>query len=157
VGSAIETETWQPRKVLDKINTNHTFPNATNYSASLDTIQEDDNTGHEEHINSISTSGEKKIQETLERAGNKWTHIRSTKRKRHEHKIIIDSGATSHFVSQELDLPNTGPSNKDVYLPDNTKRTTTNKTLLPFQQLTMAAREADILPGLKKSLASANK
>jgi hypothetical protein len=77
--------------------------------------------------------------------------------KQSEHKIIIDSGATSHFMSAELDLPNTGPSNKDVYLPDNTTLTTANKTLLPFEQLTKAAREADVLPGLKKSLASVKK
>jgi hypothetical protein len=100
---------WQPGKVLDKINTNHTYPDATNYWAPLDTIQEDDDTGKEEHINSIST-GREKIQQTLERAGNKWTRrLEAQKEKQQEHKIIIDSGATSHFVSQELDLPDTGP------------------------------------------------
>ena len=71
--------------------------------------------------------------------------------------IIINSGTTSHFMSKELNLPNTGPSNKEVYLPDDTKLMTANKTLLPFEQLTKAAREADVLPGLKKSLASVNK
>jgi hypothetical protein len=71
--------------------------------------------------------------------------------------ISIDSGATSHFMSKELNLPNTGLSNKEVYLPDNTKLTTANKTLLPFKQMTKAAREAEVLPGLKKSLASVNK
>jgi hypothetical protein len=34
---------------------------------------------------------------------------------------------------------------------------TANKTLLPFEQLTKVAQEADVLPGLKKSLASVNK
>jgi hypothetical protein len=71
--------------------------------------------------------------------------------------IIINSSATSHFMSEELDLPNTGPSNKDVYLPDDTKLTTANKTPLPFEQITKAAQEAEVLPGLKKSLASVNK
>jgi hypothetical protein len=71
--------------------------------------------------------------------------------------IIIDSGATSHFMSKELNLPNTGPSNNEVYLPDDTKLTTANKTLLPLEQLTKAAQEADLLPGLEKSLASVNK
>ncbi len=73
MGSAIETETWQPGKVLDKIKANHTYPDVTNYWAPLYTIQEDDNTGEEEQINSINTPSKKKIQETLERAGNKWT------------------------------------------------------------------------------------
>ena len=60
-------------------------------------------------------------------------------------------------MSEESNLPNTGPSNKDVYLPDYTKLMTANKTLLPFEQLTKAAREAEVLPGLKKFLASVNK
>jgi hypothetical protein len=32
-GSAIEIETWQPGKVLDKIKVNHTYPDVTNYWA----------------------------------------------------------------------------------------------------------------------------
>jgi hypothetical protein len=44
-----------------------------------------------------------------------------------------------------------------MYLPDDTKLTTATKTLLPFEQMTKAAREAEVLPGLKKSLASVNK
>lgn len=60
-------------------------------------------------------------------------------------------------MSKELNLPNRGPSIKDVYLPDNTKLMTVNKTLISFEQLTKAAREAEVLPELKKSLASINK
>jgi hypothetical protein len=60
-------------------------------------------------------------------------------------------------MSEELNLPNRGPSIKDVYLPDNTKLTTVNKTLISFEQLTKAAREAEVLPELNKSLASINK
>ena len=63
--------------------------------------------------------------------------------------MIIDSGATSHFMSKESNLPMEGTSNKEVYLPDNTKLRTSNKTKLPFKQLTDKAREADVLPGLK--------
>ena len=44
-----------------------------------------------------------------------------------------------------------------MYLPDNTKLTTVNKTLISFEQLTKAAREAEVLPELNKSLASINK
>jgi hypothetical protein len=117
------------------------------------TIEEEDDT-RQEHINNI----EMKIQKTTKRTGNKWTRrAEERKEKRRKHKIIINSGTTSHFMSEELELPNTGPSNKDVYLPDDTKLMTANKTLLPFEQMTKAAREAEVLPGLKKSLASVNK
>ncbi len=127
------------------------------YWAPLETIEEEDDTGPK-HINSITAFDETKINETLEKVRNKWTKIaEKRKEKRCQQMIIIDSGVTSHFMSKELDLPNTGPSNKEVYLPDNTKLTTANKILLPFEQLTKAAQEADILPGLKKSLASINK
>ncbi len=44
-----------------------------------------------------------------------------------------------------------------VYLPDDTTLTTSTKTKLPFPKLSEAAREADILPGLKQSLMSVNK
>ncbi len=128
-----------------------------NYWAPLETIKEEDNT-ELEHINSITTFNEMETRVTPEKVGNKWTRrTEKRKEKQHQHMIIIDSGATSHFMSEELNLPNTGPSNKEVYLPDDTKLTTANKTLLPFEQLTKAAREADVLQGLKKSLASVNK
>ncbi len=143
--------------MLDKINTTHIYLDNMNYWAPLDTIKEEDDT-EEESINNTSTSKEKKTQETIKRTGNKWIRrSEGRKEKQHKHKIIIDSGATSHFMSPELNLPNKGPSNKEVYLPDVTKLMMENKTLLPFEQLSRAARKAEVLPGLKKSLASINK
>ena len=68
---------------------------------------------------------------------------------RREHKIIIDSGATSHFMSKDLNLPTEGAFNKEVYLPNIAKLRTSRLTKLPFETLTNAAREAGILPGLK--------
>ena len=50
-----------------------------------------------------------------------------------------------------------GQSNEKVYLPNGSTLTTKHKTLLPFNQLTKTAREALVLPGLKKSLASVSK
>jgi hypothetical protein len=85
---------------------------------------------------------------------NKW--MRQLARRR-EHNIIINSDATSHLMSKDLDLPTDGVSNKEVFLPNNSKLRTSNKTKLPFEQLLDAAREADILPGLKQSLLSINK
>jgi hypothetical protein len=77
--------------------------------------------------------------------------------RRREHKLTIDSGATSNFVCKELDLPKDGVSNKEVFLPDNLKLKTSHKTKLPFKQLSDAAREAHTLPGLKLSLLSVDK
>jgi hypothetical protein len=91
---------------------------------------------------------------TLERKSNKWTR---RKEKRKEHQIIINSGATLHFMSEELKLPNLGQSNKSLYLPNNAKLMTLYKTQLPFGQMSDKAREADVLPGLKRSLMSVNK
>ena len=66
-------------------------------------------------------------------------------------------GATSHFVTEEMNLPRTGPSDITVYLPDNSTLKATGTTKLPFQQLSTKARKANILPGLTKSLISVNK
>ena len=71
--------------------------------------------------------------------------------------MIIDSGATSHFISENMNIPKGGKSDKQVYLPDNTTLRTLTKTKLPFSRLSEAAREADVLPGLKRSLMSVNK
>ena len=45
----------------------------------------------------------------------KWTRRIARQR---EHKIIIDSGEISHFMSKDLNLPTGGASNKEVYLPN---------------------------------------
>ena len=60
-------------------------------------------------------------------------------------------------MREDLDLPTEGTSNKEVYLPNNAKLRTSRRTKLPFDNLTSAAREADVLPGLKRSLLSVNK
>ncbi len=41
----------------------------------------------------------------------------------------------SHFVTEEMDLPKMGPSNKTIYLPDNTTLKASEKTMLHFSQL----------------------
>jgi hypothetical protein len=60
-------------------------------------------------------------------------------------------------MCKELDLPKDGASNKEVFLPDNSKLRTSHKTKLPFEQLSDAARKEHILPGLRQSLLSVNK
>ncbi len=38
--------------------------------------------------------------------------------RRIEKRMVIDSGATTHFCSEEMNLPEEGESNKAVYLPN---------------------------------------
>ena len=76
---------------------------------------------------------------------------------RYQQSIIINLGATSHFMTEDLNLLKTGPSLIKVFLPDDSKLQSLSKTQLPFEQLEPKAREADILPGLKKPLLSVNK
>jgi hypothetical protein len=71
--------------------------------------------------------------------------------------MVIDSGATSHFCSEDMNLPKEGESNKSVYLPNGNIIRTTKRISLPFQQLTKRAREAHVLPHLRQSLMSVNK
>ena len=72
-------------------------------------------------------------------------------------KVVIDSGTTSNFVPEEMNLLRMGKSNKEVYLPDNTTLQATYCTELPLNQLSTRAREADIRPGLQTPLVSVNK
>ena len=148
VRGPIESETWQPGKVIsNKIKTNHTYLATVNYWAPLHDEKEESE--QPKQINIIETK-----QSIANTKGNKWT--RRVERRR-AMKLVIDSGATSHFVPEEMDLPRKGKSNKEVYLPDNTKLHATYKTELPLDQLSQKAREADILPGLKTPLVSVNK
>jgi hypothetical protein len=55
-------------------------------------------------------------------------------------------------MNKDLQLTTEGTSNKEVYLPNNAKLRTSQQTKLPFDNLTNATREADISPGLKRSL-----
>jgi hypothetical protein len=64
---------------------------------------------------------------------------------------------TSHFLSNSINLPNMGQLHEEVYFLDGSTLRTAHKTLLPFKQLSKAAQEAAVLPGIKKSLASVNK
>jgi hypothetical protein len=127
---------WQPGKVLlNKINTNNTYLATTNFWATLG-MEEEDNKQSEEEINITNTKATKQIKT------NEWMQsVEARRTKRIEKQMIIDSAATSNFISDELDLPKTEASKIKVYLPDNSTLQTSNKTLLPFEQLLKEARE----------------
>ena len=129
--------------IQNKIKQDYTHLTATNYWTPLDKNEEESKEQEEEEITMMQATPT-----TPERKSNKWTR---RKEKQKEHQIIINSGATLHFMSKELKLPTLGQSNKSVYLPNNAKLTTSYKTQLPFGQMSDKAREADVLPGLKRS------
>jgi hypothetical protein len=133
VGSSIESETWQPGKVIaNKLNTNITYPAATNYWTPL--YKNDDKEEPKEEIQKLQQSTKAEQQPK----SNKWTQRierRQDKQKQQkEQSIVIDLGATSHFMSGELDLPKTGASRITVYLPDDSTLQATNKTQLPGER-----------------------
>jgi hypothetical protein len=124
----------------------NTYLDATNYWTPLN----DNNNKNEEDKEKKTLDSKTAMTETK---SNKW--MRQMARRR-EHKLTINFSATSNFVCKELDLPKDGVSNKDVY-PHNSKLRRLHKTKLPFKQLSDVAREAHILPGLRRSLLSVNK
>jgi hypothetical protein len=118
-------------------------------------MEEDKPTTKEEEINMTQSHNQ-----PPKPTSNKWKRriARRQERKcqKEEERIIIDSGATSHFVTEEMNLPKTGSSDITVYLPDDSTLTAIGTTQLPFEQLSSEARKATILPGLTKSLISVN-
>jgi hypothetical protein len=99
--------------VKSKISTDHTHLDDANFWSPLDNDNNNEDEENEEEINMI-----KSITPTTKHKSNKWTRRIARRR---EHRIIINSGETSHFMSEDLQLPTEGTSNKEVYLPNNAK------------------------------------
>ena len=99
--------------VKSKISKDHTYLVDTNYWSPLNNNEDNNDEENKDEINMI-----KHTTPVTEQKSNKWTRRVA---KRQQHRIIIDSGATSHFMSEDLDLPTEGTSNKEVYLPNNAK------------------------------------
>ena len=72
-------------------------------------------------------------------------------------KLVIDSGATSHFLCEEENLPETVRTSTTIYLPDDTTLKATTKVQPPIPELTSKARDAIVVPGLKRNLSSVSK
>jgi hypothetical protein len=142
--------------ISNKLNTNITYPTDMNYWTPL-YKNNDEEESKEEKINML----QQKIEVVQQLTSNKWKQRVEWRHKKwsqqKQHNIIFDSGATSHFMSEELNLPKIGPFQITVYLPDDSTLQATSKTQIPFEQLSSEAREANILPGLTKSLLSVNK
>ncbi len=117
--------------IQDKISHNHTYQVATNYWTPLNK-NDDKSDKEEEEVNMVQS-----IPVKAEKKSNQWTQQID---QRKEHKIIIDSGTTSHFMSEELHLLEEGASNKTVLLPENSQLRISTQTKLPFNQLSEALR-----------------
>jgi hypothetical protein len=117
---------------------------------------DDESTMDEEEVNlAISAKQQQQLK------SNKWqrriARRLELRQQKNEESIIIDSGATSHFVTEGLNLPRTGASEITVFLPNDSTLKASGAAQLPFEQLSDEVREATILPGLTKSLLSVNK
>jgi hypothetical protein len=82
---------------------------------------------------------------------------RSEKAKQTKLKLVIDSGATLHFLREEESLPKIGGTIATIYLPDDSKMKATTKVQLPIPELLNKARDAIVVPGLKRNLGSISK
>jgi hypothetical protein len=80
--------------ISSKITTNHTYLATTNYWAPLHKAEEDDSTNQNNTIPTAQTITNKK--------SNNWTPKIEGQQAM---KLVIDSGATSHFVPEEIDIP----------------------------------------------------
>jgi hypothetical protein len=93
--------------IQNKINKHHTYLDTRNYWTPIN----NNNNKNEEDKEKINTLDSKTA--ITKPTSNKW--MRRLARRR-EHKLTIDSGATSNIVCKELDLPKDGVSNKEVFL-----------------------------------------
>ena len=80
----------------------NTYLEVNNYWTPLQQEEDEEEEESEKQINMTQTTKTRP-------KGNKWTR-RATRRK--ESRMIVNSGATSHFVTEDMNLPKTGPSNK---------------------------------------------
>ncbi len=108
-----------------------------------------------------STKSDNEVQCDLQTIILMWINQQTNKSKFFSKKastMVLDSGATSHFVRPDKNLPVTDVSKKAVALANGSKINATHTTDLPFDALTNDAWKAHVLPGLRpNSLVSVGK
>jgi len=119
--------------ILDKITTNHAYLAATNYWTPLQTDENEEDKETEE-ANKINNNQIPK--------SNKWKRRLA---KRIEKQMVIDSGATTHFCNEEMDLPKEGESNKAVYLP-NGDHSNDKENIPPFSTTQEESKRSTCTP-----------
>jgi hypothetical protein len=144
---------WQPGRVIDKIK-NQTHPEIKNYWTPLyeEEDKADDEEKHQHEINVKETT--KKKNKPRNRLGGRQ---RSARAKQTTLKLVNDLGATSHFLREEKNLSKIGGASTTIYLPDDLTLKATIKVQLPIPELPNKARDAIVVPGLKRNLGSVSK
>ena len=64
--------------------------------------------------------------------------------------LIVDSGATSHYVRTSDKLPHIGPSNKSIHLPNGQVVKSAAQVKLPFE-IKEQARIAELVPAIRQN------
>ena len=126
---------------VNKIEHSHTYADSTNYWTPLATIIEE---------------GEDEEDETNIGSDKGFAASAIDYRIRDKNEtMIVDSGASSHFATETIDLTPTGiPSTKEVFLPDGSTIKGSVTAELPFPTLPDRAKKVDVLPQLQKLLLS---
>ena len=135
-----------------------TYPTLANYWASLANVYKDEEDDDDDIIYNISDVD---VQQDFKALIRTWINQRFRKDiplDMRASTMIVDSGATSHFIRAEEQLPHTGISTKVVFLPNGERIKASHTTELPFPSLSAQACHANVLPGLRQhSLLSVGK
>ena len=127
---------------MNKLNTVNTYHDPANYWAPLANEDIDEDEDRTDHSNNSTR------QSQVESPKDKIRRLLRSLFPKQGKSMVLDSGATSHFVRASDNLPALGPSNKIVGLPNGAKIEATHTARLPFNALTNTAREAHVLPAL---------
>jgi hypothetical protein len=158
VGLSVTTE-----MLKSKVKSADTYCNTANYWASLANYDDDNNSDNNiqnypskqqtEHTSALTKPPQHHttVGADFTHAFRRWLQQRcgmqlipKTERK----GMVLDSGAMSHFVRGADNLPATGSLRMSVTLPNGESIKATHTVDLPFEQLSLGARHAHVLPHL---------
>ena len=142
--------------IASKLDRVTTYMDDTNYWAPLfiDDDEDEDHGNNEDRQDSTCASAtdtdnhRRGLIQRMIRARLAQTNIKYGN-KRNTASVVIDLGATSHFVQSSDNLPYLGQSQKMVKLPNGSTIQATHTVRLPFDTINEASRESHVLPDLK--------
>jgi hypothetical protein len=134
--------------VMNKLATFDTFHAGANYWALLFTDDDNKIEKFKTQNTCSNTSETKQLRQQLIHQFIQSKFMKQ-KDKTTNRTIIVNLGATSHFVQAADDLPYRGKSQKTVHLADGYTIKTSHTATLLFTTISDAAREAHVLSRLK--------
>jgi hypothetical protein len=149
-------------QVAAKVDKQYTHSANANYWAPLSNYDDDDDDNIEiaQNVNIRNTS-DSEMQHNLQTMILTWFNQRTDKSNHFVQKastMVLDSGATLHFVSPEENVPIRGKLNKVVALPNGSTINAMHTMELLLNALISNARKAQVLPGMQpNSLVSVGK